>query len=473
MCEKSEIYVEFCPQKVLKYSSYIFFSPKGAKKSQPKKYEVRTITVRFITLGCKTNIYESEAMAQLFEKSGHTVVPNGCADIIVVNTCTVTGTGASKSIKLIRRARRENPNAVLAVTGCLAQTEADRLRAAENIDVLIGTSGRREIVKLCEDAAAGKKTDSVGDILHETSFEELGIVRGQHRIRAEIKIEDGCNNFCSYCKIPYARGPVRSRDIKNIADEATAIADDGYREIVLTGIHIGSYGKDLSDGTGLIDVMETVHRCAPDLRLRLGSIEPVMITESFTKRAAALDNLCPQFHLSLQSGCDKTLAAMRRHYTTADFRTAVQNLRAAFDNAAITTDLIVGFPGESDEDFEQSKAFCEEMRFSQMHIFPYSKREGTLAAKLSNHIGDEIKTHRTHIMLGVAAAMKSEFCKSRIGKCEDVLFEQIRGGLWSGRTKNYIEVRCECNDDLKGMIKPIKLVEYIPDGEYMLGEIIE
>lgn len=430
---------------------------------------MRTITVRFITLGCKTNIYESEAMAQLFEKAGHTVVPSGGADIIVVNTCTVTGTGASKSLKQIRRARRENPNSVLAVTGCLAQTEADRLRAAENIDVLIGTSGRREIVKHCEDAAAGKKTDLIGDILHETDFEELGTVRGQHRIRAEIKIEDGCNNFCSYCKIPYARGPVRSRDIKNIAAEAEAIARDGYREIVLTGIHIGSYGKDLKGGTGLIDVMETVHHMAPNLRLRLGSIEPVMITESFTERAAALGNLCPQFHLSLQSGCDKTLAAMRRHYTTADFKTAVKNLRAAFDDAAITTDLIVGFPGESDDDFEQSKSFCEEIRFSQMHIFPYSKREGTLAARLPDQVGDSIKSQRTHIMLNSAAAMKSEFCKKHIGKCENVLFEQRRGGLWSGRTENYIEVRCECDDDLKGIIKPIKPIEYITDGEYMLG----
>lgn len=437
-----------------------------------QNYEVRIITVRFITLGCKTNIYESEAMAQLFEKAGHTVALSGSADVIVVNTCTVTGTGAAKSLKQIRRARRENPNAVLAVTGCLAQTEADRLRAAENIDVLIGTSGRREIVRLCENAAAGKKTDRVSDILHETEFEELGIVRGQHRIRAEIKIEDGCNNFCSYCKIPYARGPVRSRSIDNIADEAAAIARDGYREIVLTGIHIGSYGKDLKDGTGLIDVMEKVHRCAPGLRLRLGSIEPVMITKEFTDRAAALDHLCPQFHLSLQSGCDKTLAAMRRHYTAADFRTAVKNLRAAFADAAVTTDLIVGFPGESDADFEKSKAFCEEMRFSQMHIFPYSKREGTLAAALPNHVADSVKSQRAHAMLAAAAAMKSEFCGGHIGKCEDVLFEQLRGGLWSGRTGNYIEVRCECGSNLKGIIKPVRLTEYISDGEYMLGEII-
>ena len=285
------------------------------------------ITVKFITLGCKTNIYESEAMAQLFEDAGFEVIAKGTADICVVNTCTVTGTGAAKSLKQIRRARRENPNAVLAVTGCLAQTEADRLREAENIDVLIGNKYRSQIVSLCQGALNGKKTDKVDDILKTREFEELGIVHRQRRIRAEIKIEDGCNNFCSYCKIPYARGPVRSRDIDKIAEEAKVLGQDGYSEIVLTGIHIGSYGKDLNDGTSLIDVMETVDKVSGVPRLRLGSLEPVMITEEFTKRASALKSLCAQFHLSLQSGCDKTLTAMRRRYTTDDFRKAVKNLR--------------------------------------------------------------------------------------------------------------------------------------------------
>ena len=431
------------------------------------------MTVRFITLGCKTNIYESEAMAQLFEAAGYTVVRSGSADICVINTCTVTGTGASKSLKQIRRARRENPNGVLAVTGCLAQTEADRLRKAENIDVLIGVSGRDKIVSLCEAALEGKRTDRVEDISKTAEFEELGIVHRQRRIRAEIKIEDGCNNYCSYCKIPYARGPVRSRNIAKIAEEAAAIAADGYSEIVLTGIHIGSYGRDLNDGTGLIDVMETVSRSAPGLRLRLGSLEPVMITEEFTRRAAELSGLCHQFHLSLQSGCDRTLSTMRRHYTAEEYRRGVANLRATFLDAAITTDLIVGFPGETEEDFEESRRFCEEIGFAQMHIFPYSVREGTLAARLPNRVPDEVKTERAHIMLSLAADMKRRFCEGFIGKQLTVLFEQQKNGMWSGMTENYIEVRCKSEESLRGRIVEVMLCGYCPEGEYMSGELVD
>lgn len=425
------------------------------------------ITVKFITLGCKTNIYESEAMAQLFEDAGFEVVSKGTADICVVNTCTVTGTGAAKSLKQIRRARRENPNAVLAVTGCLAQTEADRLREAENIDVLIGNKYRSEIVSLCQSALSGKKTDKVDDILKVREFEELGIVHRQRRIRAEIKIEDGCSNFCSYCKIPYARGPVRSRDIDKIAEEAKVLGQDGYSEIVLTGIHIGSYGKDLTDGTSLIDVMETVDKVSGIPRLRLGSLEPVMITEEFTERASALKSLCPQFHLSLQSGCDKTLSAMRRHYTTDDFRKAVKNLRLAFPDAAITTDLIVGFPGESEADFEASKAFCEEIGFSQMHIFPYSVREGTAAAKLPDRVSDSDKDRRCHIMLKAAAKMKKDFYESYIGRELPVLFEQKKGDMWIGMTENYMEVRMPSEESLKGKTVVVTVESYHDDGEYL------
>lgn len=426
------------------------------------------MTVKFITLGCKTNIYESEAMAQLFEDAGYTIT-DGSADICVINTCTVTGTGAAKSLKQIRRARRENPNAILAVTGCLAQTEADKLRHSENIDVLIGNRHRRDIVRLCEEAMRGNKTDKIEDILKVTEYEELGIVHRQRRIRAEIKIEDGCNNFCSYCKIPYARGPVRSRNIDQIRREAEAIATDGYSEIVLTGIHIGSYGKDLKDGSGLIDVMETVDKACGDVRLRLGSLEPVMIDEGFTKRAAALKSLCPQFHLSLQSGCDKTLSAMRRRYTTEDFRRAVKNLRSAFKDCAITTDLIVGFPGETEADFEESKRFCEEIGFSQMHIFPYSVREGTAAATFKNHVSEEEKTRRAHIMLEVAEKLKCDFYKSHIGKTMPVLFEQKKAGMWSGFTENYMEIRMQSEKDLRGQTKKVILKKYDEINECLLA----
>lgn len=428
------------------------------------------MTVKFITLGCKTNIYESEAMAQLFEEAGYDVVTKGPADVCVVNTCTVTATGASKSLKQIRRARRENPDAVLAVTGCLAQTEAEKLRKEEKIDVLLGNKYRCDIVSLCEAALQGKKSDKIEDILKVTEFEELGIVHRQRRIRAEIKIEDGCNNFCSYCKIPYARGPVRSRSIENIVKEATALIQDGYAEIVLTGIHIGSYGKDLKGSIGLIDVIEAVDKVCNGARLRLGSLEPVMITKEFTSRAGALKSLCPQFHLSLQSGCDKTLKNMRRRYTAGDFRQAVDNLRKAFPHAAITTDLIVGFPGESLEDFEESKTFCKEIGFSQMHIFPYSTREGTAAALLPNHVSEEEKARRTREMLAVAEELKQSFYEKYVGKTVAVLFEQKKNGLWCGFTENYMDVRLKSEKDLRGQTVDVIITGYDKKNEYLISE---
>ena len=424
------------------------------------------MTVKFITLGCKTNIYESSAMAQLFEEKGYEIINRGNADICVINTCTVTATGASKSLKQIRRARRENPNAVIAVCGCLAQTEAERLKN-EEINVLIGNKYRGEIVGLCEDALSGRKTEKLIDILKEKDYEELGTIHRQSRVRAEIKIEDGCNNFCSYCKIPYARGPVRSRSIEKIAAEARLLGKKGYKEIVLTGIHIGSYGLDLKDGTSLIDVMEIVDKESGVDRLRLGSLEPVMITEEFTKRAAALKSLCPQFHLSLQSGCDKTLIAMRRRYSTEDFRKAVKNLRTAFKDCAITTDLIVGFPGETEDDFETSRKFCEEMNFAQMHIFPYSVREGTAAAKLSGRVDEAEKNRRAHIMLNAAADMKKAFCEKYIGEKLQVLFEQKKDGLWSGMTRNYIEVRTKTEEDIKDMTKTVTIKGFDENGEFL------
>ena len=424
------------------------------------------IKVKFITLGCKTNIYESEAMAQLFEEAGYQVVSKGEADICVVNTCTVTGTGAAKSLKMIRRARRENPKGCIAVTGCLAQTEAEGL--ADIADVIIGNKYRCDIVKLCERAISGEKVVMIEDFRKITEYEELGIVHRQRRIRAEIKIEDGCNNFCTYCKIPYARGPVRSRDIEMIKKEAEVLKNDGYAEIVLTGIHIGSYGKDLDGKVGLIDVIEAVCKTAENVRIRLGSLEPVMITEEFVKRAAVLKNLCPQFHLSLQSGCDKTLKAMNRHYTTADFRRAVENLRASFKDCAVTTDLIVGFPGETEEDFELSKSFCENISFAQMHIFPYSVREGTVAAKLPGRVDEKTKTDRTHIMLESAKEMKKSFCESFVGKEADVLFEQKKNGVWSGMTPNYIEVHKKSEKDLRGICEKVVFSEYNTDGEFLV-----
>ncbi len=428
------------------------------------------ITVKFITLGCKTNLYESEAMATLFEEAGYAVTQEKTADVFVVNTCTVTGTGAKKSRQQIRRVRRENPGAILAVTGCLAQTEAEQLQKDLAIDVLLGNKYRRRIVELVEKAIAGTKTVQVEDILKETAYEELTITKNQSRVRANLKIEDGCDNFCSYCIIPFARGPVRSRPIAKIREEALSLGKEGYGEVVLTGIHIGSYGKDLEYGTGLIDVIEAVHEAEGISRIRLGSIEPVMITEDFVNRAKNLPKLCPQFHLSLQSGCDETLKRMRRRYTTQDYRRAVELLRGALPDTAITTDLMVGFPGEAEEEFRESYNFCKEIGFSQMHIFPYSIRKGTAAEKFPDQVPESIKADRTHAMLTLAAEMKEQFYRQYLGQTIPVLLEQKEGNLWHGTTANYMDVLVDAPEGISGKIIPANLIGY--EKERLLATLV-
>ncbi len=407
--------------------------------------DVTKITVQFITLGCKTNIYESEAMAQLFRTAGYTICQKGeKADVYVINTCTVTGTGAQKSRQQIRRARKENPDAVIAVCGCLAQTEHEKIKFL-GANLVIGNKYRSQIVELVRQTAKDTILDKVEDISKEHNYEELAITSGQSRIRANVKIEDGCNNFCSYCIIPYARGPVRSRSLDSIKAEAESLAAAGYKELVLTGIHIGSFGKDKNDGKTLIDVIETVCTVKDILRVRLGSIEPVIITEEFVRRAQQLPALCPQFHLALQSGCDATLKRMNRHYTTDDFRHAAQLLRTHIPDAAITTDLMVGFPGETEEEFNSSYNFCKEIGFSQMHIFKYSIREGTRAAIMENQVPETEKDRRSHQMLTLAENMKRAFYQHYIGKPLEVILEQRdKSGLFHGNTRNYMDVLADC-----------------------------
>ena len=428
------------------------------------------IKVKFFTLGCKTNLYESEAMAELFRKAGHTVVTaKEAADVCVVNTCTVTGTGAQKSRRQIRRVRRENPDAVLAVTGCLAQTDGESIRKELEVDILLGNKYRSKIVEFAEAALQGTPTHAVEDILKEHDFEELGITPGQSRVRANLKIEDGCNNFCTYCIIPYARGPVRSRPMDAIRREAEALGESGYGEVVLTGIHIGSYGKDLTENIGLMDVIETVHRVEGIRRIRLGSLEPVLIDEDFVRRAKALPKLCPQFHMSLQSGCDETLKRMHRHYTTDDYRRAVALLRENLPDTAITTDLMVGFAGETQEEFAASRDFCREIGFSQMHIFPYSIRKGTVAEKLPNQVDQQTKAARAHEMLTLAAEMKEAFYRSYLGKTLPVLLEQEKNGWYHGTCANYMDVKVKATEDLTGQILPVTLTEY--QDEMLIGEL--
>lgn len=411
------------------------------------------ITVKFITLGCKTNIYESEAMAELFREHGYEIIHSGAADVCVINTCSVTGVGAKKSRQHIRRARSENADGIVAVCGCFSQTEPDTVREL-GADVIIGNSGRSKIVELVEDAAKNKGANSiiVGDILAEHEYEELPITTSQNRIRANIKIEDGCNNFCTYCIIPYARGPVRSRSIDKIVCEAESLAAHGYTEVVLTGIHIGSYGLDIKDRKAkLIDVIERIHEIDGIRRIRLGSIEPVLITEAFVKRAKDLPKLCPQFHMSLQSGCDETLRRMNRHYTTAEFRTSVELLRKNIKDTSITTDLMVGFAGETEEEFEQSYEFCKSIGFMQMHIFKYSIRKGTRAETFPNQVPENIKDIRSRKMLELAEQMKRKYYSTYIGKPVQVLIEQEKAsGLYHGTTPNYMDVLVPADESQKG-----------------------
>lgn len=416
------------------------------------------MNVKFITLGCKTNFYESQSMSELFRRRGYTVVEKGVADIYVINTCSVTGTGAQKSRQQIRKAKRENPNAIIAVAGCYSQTEPEAVSKIDVVDVMIGTGGKGQIVDLVEKALEGKRVIEHKDVMKERVFEELCITSDQSRVRANLKIEDGCDNFCTYCIIPYARGPVRSRNLEKIVEEAKMLADNGFAEIVLTGIHIGSYGKDLKNNLGLIDVIEAVCNVEGIKRVRLGSVEPVVITEDFIERAKKLENLCPQFHLSLQSGCDETLKRMKRRYTTAEFFEAVRLLRENIKDTAITTDLMVGFPGETEEEFEKSYEFCKSIGFMQMHIFKYSVRKGTVAEKMPNQVPEDIKEERSQRMIKLAEEMKKNFYDGYRGREMDVLLEQkMKNGKYHGTTANYMDVFVEREEELCGEIIKVKL----------------
>lgn len=426
--------------------------------------------VRFFTLGCKTNLYESEAMAEMFRRAGHTVLDGtDDADVVVINTCTVTGTGAKKSRQLIRRVRRENPKAKLAVCGCLAQTEGEKLAKDLGIDILIGNKYRKKMVEFAERALKGESICAIEDILREDAFEELGVAQSQSRVRANLKIEDGCDNFCSYCVIPYARGPVRSRPLSDICKEAEALGKAGFGEVVLTGIHIGSYGKDLDGAVSLMDVIEAVHQVDGIERIRLGSLEPITVNEAFVLRAKKLTKLCPQFHMSLQSGCDATLKRMRRRYTAEEYQRAVQLLRDNLSDVAITTDLMVGFSGETREEFQESYDFCKEIGFSQMHIFPYSVRKGTAAEKLPHRVDERTKTERTGRMLALAAEMKAAFYHGYLGRTLPVLMEQNKDGWYHGTTANYMDVKVKTEDDLTGRIVRVTMVAY--QDEVLLGEL--
>lgn len=431
--------------------------------------------VAFYTLGCKVNKYESQAMCELFEKAGYEQT-DFCkkADVYIVNTCSVTSLSDRKSRQIIRRAKRLNPDAVLIVTGCYAQVSPDEAAKIEGVNLIIGTNGRKNIVQLAEQAANESTRIEVSDIMRTHDFEEMSIHTYSDRTRACIKIQEGCSQFCSYCIIPYARGPIRSRSEDSVISEAKRLSEEGFCEVVLVGIHVASYGKDLKN-TSLSKIITKIAEIDKIKRIRLSSIEPMTLDEKFFEAVkGAGKKLCHHFHISLQSGCDETLARMNRKYTSHEFEQIVHTIRTICPDAAVTTDVMVGFPGESEDEFEKSFEFVKKIGFADLHVFQYSPRPKTPAAEMDFQISPEIKHKRSEIMIAEGTKSRDRFLKRFLKKELEVLFEQEhkeKKGFYEGKTKNYITAVCESKKDISGKIVNIKADE-IKDG-VIYGHIID
>ena len=421
------------------------------------------------TLGCKVNQYETQAMEAELIRRGHTLVPfDGEADAYIINTCTVTAVSDKKSRQMIRQARKRAPHAIVAVCGCYAQTDPEAVEALE-VDLVMGTNDRMGFLDRLEALSPdGGQVVDVDDALRRRAFERLPAGGLEGRTRAMLKVEDGCVNFCTYCIIPYARGPIRSLPAAEAAAQAAKLADEGYKELVLTGIEISSWGRDLEGRPELMDLIEAVCAAAPDCRVRLGSLEPRTITEDFCRRGAAIPNLCPHFHLSMQSGCDSVLKRMNRKYDTARYYESVRLLRDYFDRPGITTDLIVGFPGETEEEFVQTLDFVKKCAFSAMHIFPYSRRTGTPAAAMAGQCSNAVKEERAHRAGEVARGLHQAWLESWVGQTLPVLFEEEKDGLWRGHAPNYTEVFAP-GQGLHNGIRNVKITGL--HGEGLLGEV--
>ena len=427
--------------------------------------------VAFYTLGCKVNQYETQALEQMLAGRGHELVPfEGEADAYVINTCTVTAVSDKKSRQVIRRARKSAPDAVIAVCGCYPQTHPQDMEEL-SIDLVSGTGDRAGFVELLERTWAERQPiTALDDALKRRTFEVLPAGGLEGRTRAMMKVQDGCVNFCTYCIIPFARGALRSLPLEEAVAQAAQLAAEGYQELVLTGIEISSWGHEFKNGSTLIDLIETVCAAAPHCRIRLGSLEPRTITEDFCLRAAKLPNLCPHFHLSMQSGCDTVLKRMNRRYDTARYYESVELLRRHFDHPAITTDMIVGFPGETEEEFLQTLDFIRKCAFSSMHIFPYSKRPGTPADKMPGQVLKTVKEERAHRGAAVAAEMERAYLERWVGREEPVLFEEEREGLWRGYTTRYTEVKVESDENLHNQIRTVR-IEAV-EGSALRGELV-
>lgn len=433
-------------------------------------------------LGCKVNSYETEAMQEMLENAGYEIVPfKEGADIYVINTCTVTNIADRKSRQMLHRARKMNPDAIVIAAGCYVQAQEEQQKTDPCIDIVIGNNKKKDLIQLLEEYEANKKDreefveeteiseseeimpvkKAVIDINHTKEYEELQLSKTGEHTRAYIKVQDGCNQFCTYCIIPYARGRVRSRNLENVLEEVKTLAENGYKEVVLTGIHLSSYGIDLKTGETLLSLIQAVHEVEGIERIRLGSLEPRIITEEFAKTIAAMPKMCPHFHLSMQSGCDATLKRMNRRYSSEEYYEKCELLRKYFENPALTTDVIVGFPGETEEEFAQSKAFIDKVNFYETHIFKYSKRAGTKAAVMPDQIPEQIKTERSAELLELDAMKRDAYEKTLIGKEVEVLIEEqieVEGKkVWVGHTKEYVKIAVESDNIIENSIIKVEI----------------
>ena len=426
-------------------------------------------------LGCKVNAYETEAMQQILEEAGYEIVPfSEYADVYVINTCSVTNMADRKSRQMLHRAKKQNPDAIVVGAGCYVQTKEAQALVDESIDIVIGNNKKHELVPLLREyEASHRKMACVADINHEKqAYEELSLSRTAEHTRAFIKVQDGCNQFCTYCIIPFARGRVRSRELPDVLQEIRTLAKSGYREVVLTGIHLSSYGVD--NGESLLHLIEAVHELEGIERIRLGSLEPRIVTDAFAKRLSELPKICPHFHLSLQSGCVTVLSRMNRRYDTAEYEAGCALLRRYFEHPAITTDVIVGFPGETDEEFETTERYLERIHFYEMHIFQYSRREGTKAAAMPDQVPEAVKKERSEKLLALGHRMSEEFRRYYLGRQVTALLEEefLYDGkrYYTGYTKEYVKVAVETEKDLSNTFVTGTLKTQLTEDVYLLVE---
>ena len=427
-------------------------------------------------LGCKVNSYETEAMTQLLKKAGYEIVSfQDQADVYIINTCSVTNMADRKSRQMLHKAKKQNPNAVVVATGCYVQTATEKVAQDLSIDLVLGNNRKKDIVEILNEYYAEKeageqvKEEYVIDINHTDEYEDLEISTVTEHTRAHLKIQDGCNNFCSYCIIPYARGRIRSRTMESIKAELERLSASGFKEIVLTGINLSCYDDN---GKKLIDVIEMADNVNGIERIRLGSLDPEVVTEDFVERLGKVKKICPHFHFSLQSGCDKTLKAMNRHYTSDEYYEKCQLIRKYIDNPAFTTDVIVGFPGETEEDYISSREFVKKVKFEELHVFKYSKRDGTVAAKMPNQIDEKIKTLRSEDLIKTGEELTKKFRQAKIGQDTTVLFEEKilldNKEYWVGHTVDYIKIAVPEKENLEGQIRKVNVKDFLTN-EIMLA----